>query len=585
MQIAPDIQRVAENLSYGQHKRECPQCQGTRSKNKKDKPLSIKIDGDGVQYFCHHCDTEGGWIHDNKLPRLRPMPTNQEPIRVPTETKNTSAYNYLKSRKIAEEVIDKHTILGTYRFNGKTVPAVGFPYRDGDTVNSVKWRSADDDKRFSQENVCEDFFNLDSYVNGNDILICEGEVDALAWMSCELPEGLTVLSIPNGAPAKVKDGTFDPKHDNKFRYIWRAKKQLESAKRIILNTDADTAGKALEDEIIRRIGSSKVWTIDLNGYKDASEALSERGTEYLEEQLEYAEMLPTVGLHDASVYHDSIQNLYENGQMKGASTGFTSLDQYMQVPLGMLTVVTGFPGSGKSDLVDQLCLNLAKEKGWKTVYCSFEKPPELHIAQLSQKFTNKPFFTGPTTRMSDEEKDHAVNWVNDHFIFMDHRREGPNTIEGILEVASAAVMRMGCRCLVIDPYNYLVVDQGSKETDTISGMLTKVQQWAKSHDAHVFFVAHPTKINQERRTGKKVVVTGHDIAGSASWFAKADIGLTVWRHPTDDEPPEAHVWKVRWSWIGRHGHTSLHFDKVTSRWEDLSPEVDDYDWDVFSTLD
>lgn len=581
MQIAPDIQRVAQNLSYGQHKQECPECQGTRSKNTKDKPLSINVDSKGVQYHCHHCDTEGGWMHDNRLPRMEPMPRTQKPITIPNETKNTSAYNYLKGRKIAEEVIEEHTILGTYRFNGKVVPAVGFKYKDGDTVNSVKWRSADDDKRFSQENVCEDFFNLDSYVNGNDVLICEGEVDALAWMSCELPEGLTVLSIPNGAPAKVKDGSFDPKHDNKFRYIWRAKKQLESAKRIILNTDADTAGKALEDEIIRRIGRSKVWTIDLSGYKDASEALSERGTDYLEGQLEYAEMLPTVGLHDASVYQDAIQNLYENGEMRGASTGIPSLDKLMQVPLGMLTVVTGVPSSGKSDLIDQVCLNLAKEKGWKTVYCSFEKPPELHIAQLSQKLIDKPFFTGPTNRMSEEEKDHSVNWVNDHFIFMDHRREGPNTIDKILEVASAAVMRMGCRCLVIDPYNYLELDQTNRETDNISSMLTKVQQWAKSHEAHVFFIAHPTKIHQDRRSKSKVVVTGHDIAGSFAWFAKADIGLTVWRHPTDEEPPEAHVWKVRWNWIGKHGHTALHFDKTTTRWQDLSPELDDYDWDVF----
>jgi twinkle protein len=511
---------------------------------------------------------------------MEPMPKTKPPIKLHDKTKNISAYNYLKKRHIADEIIEAHAITGTWRFNGKTVPAVGFPYRTGDTINAVKWRSADDEKQFSQENVCEDFFNLDSYVKGNDILICEGEVDALAWMSCELPENLTVMSIPNGAPAKVKDGSFDPKHDKKFSYIWKAKQQLESANRIILNTDDDTAGHALQKEIIRRVTSPNVWTLTLDGYKDASEALSECGTGYLEGCLEYAEMLPTVGLHDASVYEDAIQNLYENGEMKGASTGIPSLDTLMQVPLGMLTVVTGVPSSGKSDLIDQVCLNLAKEKGWKTVYCSFEKPPELHIAQLSQKIIDKPFFTGPTDRMSEGERDHAVNWINDHFIFMDHRREGPNTIDKILEVASAAVMRMGCRCLVIDPYNYLELDQTNRETDNISSMLTKVQQWAKSHEAHVFFIAHPTKIHQDRRSNNKVVVTGHDIAGSFAWFAKADIGLTVWRHPTDEEPPEAHVWKVRWNWIGKHGHTALHFDKVTTRWEDMSPEVDDFDWNI-----
>ena len=134
MQIAPDIQRVAESLSLGQHKKECPECQGTRSKNTKDKPLSISVDSKGVQYHCHHCDTEGGWVHDNRLPSMEPMPKTKPPIKLHDKIKNISAYNYLKKRHIADEIIEAHAITGTWRFNGKTVPAVGFPYRTGDRL-------------------------------------------------------------------------------------------------------------------------------------------------------------------------------------------------------------------------------------------------------------------------------------------------------------------------------------------------------------------------------------------------------------------------------------------------------------------
>ena len=163
---------------------------------------------------------------------------------------------------------------------------------------------------------------------------------------------------------------------------------------------------------------------------------------------------------------------------------------------------------------------------------------------------------------------------------MDHTRDGPTTIDGILKVASASVMQMGCRILVIDPYNFIELPPSDRETDAISKMLTKVQKWAKAHDTHVFFIAHPTKIAPDRRSEKKVVVTGHDIAGSAAWFAKADIGLSVWRHPQDLEPPEAIVWKCRWSWLGRHGSCQLGFDRVTGRWTDYLPEKADPDyWD------
>ena len=577
-QVIPAIERVVSTLGPGQYKKFCPECRNSRTRHKHDKSLSVKVDNKGVQYHCHHCDASGGWVNDREW-SFETVPVITKPItNLPSED-NETAIEYLRGRNITDPVIDSHTITGTYRFNGKTVPAVGFPYRDGDLVNAIKWRSADKEKRFSQENVCEDFFNIDYYVEGNDLLICEGELDALAWISSGVPDNVTVVSIPNGAPAKVRDGRITPEDDRKFAYIWRAKGELESAPRIILNTDNDGPGNALKEEIIRRIGSSKVWLIDLEDHKDASEALDAEGTEYLVGQFEDCQPVPTIGLHGAEVFSGAVLDLYDNGQLRGARTGLSSLDEFIQIPPGMVTVVTGFPSSGKSDFVDQICLNLAQSVGYKTVYCSFEKPPELHIMQLAQKLTKRPFFDGNGQRMSPEERDHAQRWLNEHFLFMDYRRDGPTTIDGILDIASAAVMRMGCRILVIDPYNHLTLSNNLKETDEISGLLTQVQQWAKGHDAHVFFVAHPTKVSPDRRMGRKTVVTGHDIAGSAAWFAKADIGMTLWRDPHDIDPPEAHIWKVRWSWIGKHGVCPLKFDRSVGCWSDFTPSLDDEDWD------
>ncbi len=571
-----------KNLRRGQHKRPCPSCQDTRKTNRKDRPLSVKVDADGVQYHCHHCGENGYLLSSTPKQQYYEPVRFQEPIVVSKASNSkskVSATSFLEDRGIARQVMDDHAILGDWVFAGERKPAIGFPYRDNQgQVVSIKWRSANGTKQFSQQGVCEDFFNVENYQSGNDLLICEGELDALSWMTAGLPDNITVVSIPNGAPPKVKDGKIDPADDQKFRYIYRSKDVLDKAPRIILNTDNDGPGEALRTEILRRIGRSKVWTISLDENKDAAEALNKSGPEYLLGCLEMAAPVPEVGLHNASVFDSQYVDLYENGQAKGASTGIASLDNLIQIPTGMLTVVTGFPSSGKSDLVDQICMNLAKSHNWKTVYCSFEKPPELHMAQLAQKLIGKPFFDGPTSKMTTEERDYASNWLNEHFLFMDYRRDGPSEISKILEIASSAVMRMGCRVLVIDPYNYLDVGSNMRETDAISQMLTQVQLWAKEHDAHVFFIAHPTKISPDRRSERKVIVTGHDIAGSAAWFAKADIGLSAWRHPRDEEPPEAHVWKVRWSWLGRNGSCPLTFDKPTGRWGDYSYE-DDYDWD------
>ena len=568
------IKQLASNLPEGQHKKKCPECHHTREKHRQDRSLSLKIDVDGVRYFCHHCNTSGGWMHEDIMTLDFPK-TISKPIKVPTSS-NADVTDYLKSRRISDDVIEKHTVQGTYSFNGTNLPAVGFPYRDGDNIVAIKWRSAGKHKYYSQENVCQDFFNMDSYVPGNDVLVVEGEIDVLSWLSCDLPKDCTVVSIPNGAPAKVKDGKVDPREDKKFQYIWRAKKKLETAKRILLCCDNDAPGNALKDEIIRRIGNTdKIWLVDLEEFKDASEALEKKGEAFLLDAFDDALPIPTVGLYSADDFTDEYIELYEEGQINGASTGIPSLDKLLQVVPGQMTVVTGFPSSGKSDLIDQICVNLARNEGWKTVFCSFEKPPSLHLAQLAQKLVDAPFFEGPSTRMSREKRDYALEWCKDHFLFMDHSLDGPCDIDGILEVAAKAVWRMGSRVLVIDPYNFIELPSHERETDAITKMLTKVQKFCKKTSIHCFFVAHPAKISPDRRSERKVVCTGHDISGSASWFSKTDVGLTVWRHSTDQEPPEAHVWKVRWSWIGTNGSCQLSFNRATGRWSDNEPEVID----------
>jgi hypothetical protein len=72
-------------------------CRGTRTKHKNDKSLSIKVDQKGVQYQCHHCDANGGWVNDREwafdnTPLVRepitdlPKATNEGRNQVPPES-------------------------------------------------------------------------------------------------------------------------------------------------------------------------------------------------------------------------------------------------------------------------------------------------------------------------------------------------------------------------------------------------------------------------------------------------------------------------------------------------------------------
>ena len=127
-----------------------------------------------------------------------------------------------------------------------------------------------------------------------------------------------------------------------------------------------------------------------------------------------------------------------------------------------------------------------------------------------------------------QEKKEAFQFVQEHFLFIDTNGEEPSTLQSILERAKSAVQRIGIRGLVIDPYNYIDLDRGTKsETEAISNMLTQVRKFCMSNDVHTWFVAHPSKMS--RSGNEQPRPDGMAISGSMAWWAKADCGLTVHR--------------------------------------------------------
>jgi twinkle protein len=167
--------------------------------------------------------------------------------------------------------------------------------------------------------------------------------------------------------------------------------------------------------------------------------------------------------------------------------------------------------------------------------------------------------------MSEDEMERGLDWINDHFIFMEQSDGTSASIDDILDRGSAAVQRMGVRSLVIDPYNYLDMNLGSKsETNLISEMLSKVRNWAAAHDAAVFFIAHPAKLYRQT-DGNYPVPKGYDISSSASWVIKADIGITVHRN-FEVDLVEIHCWKVRFKHLGKQGMTELKYEVKTGQY-------------------
>ena len=540
----------------------CPFCADTRRKSRlKEMTLTRQADG-AILYFCHHCEASGAVQPRKQEFKLSAVPSPN----IVSNALTQSHYDYLTKRGISKQTADKARLFAAEKyFNrlGRQADAIGFPYYRKGALVAAKYRSFPD-KDFTQDaGGAHDFFNIDSVDPSQPLIIVEGEIDCLTLMEAGFSN---VVSVPGGAPIKVADGKVLPSEDKKFAYVWNAREIIDAVPHVILATDQDGPGQALAEELARRIGKEKCRVAKF-AKKDLNEVFldddpTQTGAEKIREILDQASPYPISGLSEASTYLERLNDMYTAGVGSGFSTGYSSLDTIYTIAPGQLTVVTGYPSSGKSNFVDQLMVNLAQAHQWKFAVASFENQPEIHISRLMEIKTRKRFFDGKE-RMAEAEMQNAFKWVNDHFLFIDSGGEEPNTLDSILERARAAVKRMGIRGMVIDPYNYIDLPRDGTETEAISHMLTRVQKFCKANDVHVWFVAHPAKI--QRSGVEQPRPDGMSIAGSMAWWAKTDCGVTVHRQ---DGYVEIAVWKCRYRWVGTQGETTLLYNKTAGTYSE-----------------
>jgi twinkle protein len=268
---------------------------------------------------------------------------------------------------------------------------------------------------------------------------------------------------------------------------------------------------------------------------------------------------------------EQVKQLHAAGGLpKGDYCGWPSIADLYSVGLGQWTLITGTPGSGKSEWLDAVMVNLAKQGGWHFVIYSPENwPLALHHSKIIEKYIGRPFNPGPTQRVSEEELDEAEEWMAGKFHFA--KPEQPD-IQSILNEANRFASMKARKCgIVIDPWNQLehYRPAGISETEYVSMTLSLVINWVRERNCHLWLVAHPSKM-QRNKDGNLPVPTPHDVSGSAHFWNKADNCITVARDQRDYQKQDVdiHVQKVRFKHIGHIGIATLMYDRVTGRYHE-----------------
>ena len=209
----------------------------------------------------------------------------------------------------------------------------------------------------------------------------------------------------------------------------------------------------------------------------------------------------------------SLDDFFINGCPKGYVTGLNNFDEIYSIEDGQFCVVTGTPQSGKSEFVDYMAIQYARNYGFKTAYCSPEnKPNKLHSAKLIKKTLGyKP------TNLDDLKYKYSKEFVNDHFIHIDY--DDGYDLKKVLKKFAELVKRKGIKVFVIDPFNKVKLKGGSQNiNDYTNEYLNQIDTFCRKYKALVYLVAHPTKMQKEENSESYKMSTAYDIKGGGEFF-------------------------------------------------------------------
>lgn len=441
---------------------------------------------------------------------------------------------------------------------------IQFNYFVNSELVNVKYRDAY--KNFKMVSDAEKvFYNLDNIKLLKSCIIVEGEIDALSFIEAEI---YSVVSTPNGSPMPplLPSGEIDITRSNvNLDYLDNYIEYFDNKEIIYLALDNDLPGRNVQREFIRRLGSGRCRIVDFKDCKDANEYLVKYGPDALKQTITDAKELPIEGIVTVRDNMKSFEDYLINGFQKGFTTGLNSLDNIFSTYTRQYIVVTGKPGDGKSDFVDEMVMGYANRYGWRTAFASREnKPTEVHWGKLMSKLAGH--WVSGSEYLNADWFPTACEWIDEQFKFMDFTDN--YTLEGVLEKADELVRRFGIKCLVIDPYNKTPLkDRTGKDINQItSEYLIKLENWCIKNDTLAILVAHPNKPNADERKAYKPDL--YSVKGGGEFFDMAHHGLGIYRDYSQ-EITEVKVLKCKFHHLGQNNASVwLKWDKRSGRYLD-----------------
>lgn len=433
----------------------------------------------------------------------------------PPEGLSAAALAFAASRKLNARTLERLGVAsGTVFFpelNRKS-EGVFFRYAEGWKARAIPEKAFIAGKGFKLS-----FWNLEAVLRASPstVFITEGELDACALVEAGISQD-QVLSVPNGAVERPAEADQETRG---YVYALDALKAgLSRAKKFVWCGDMDGPGRSLRSDMAKILGAARFWFVDWpEGCKDANDVLRLEGGNFLREMVtDGALQWPIDGLFKLS-------ELPEPPALTLWNPGFPEWESKVRLAPRTMSVVTGHPGHGKTQLWTQIWFNIVRTYCLPIAIASFETRAKPHI----QRYL-RTLLTGKLEKnMDEEEKRKADAFIEDRYLFMVHP-EGRPSLKWFLDTCEVAVIRHGARIIQLDPWNRLEGSRGrdQSETDFIAMCIREFHSFCHDMNVHGQILAHPAKMEGARRGQPPVL---EDISGSKHWDNMPDQGFTVHR--------------------------------------------------------
>jgi len=264
--------------------------------------------------------------------------------------------------------------------------------------------------------------------------------------------------------------------------------------------------------------------------------------------------------------HEVIDDLFRyrnNYHEKGKYLGFEGMDEYYSMSLGNCTDWTGFPMSGKTQVLMECLMNTSRFYGWKhLVYFPDVGSNVEIIADLINKKTGKSFDPSAYNVITDDEILQAIEWITHHFKVLTRSDiKAKMTPIEFWDYAVQLKKDEGLETASIDSWkdlNHPYNDYGGY-AQYLEFVLPYRNQIAEDNDLHLHTIIHP-KLT-EKENGKRSAPVPYDLKGGSEWFNSGKCMITVHRDDPTFYKAELYFNKIKPRSNGKIGKHEIFFDK------------------------